>query len=226
VRLRWPVAGALTGLLLVIGVTVGWSVLGHPTAVTQLHPGTVTRLAAPLTSASPSDQPVPSDPPVPVSGPGGNPLPASTLPMPIRISIPTLKVDAAVTPEGVDATGEMAIPEDIHTIGWYQWGSAPGASAGSIVMVGHVDSAKTGAGAFFPLRTIADGALITITTTDGTSHDYRVIAREQFPKTTVPLSAIFDQSGPPRLVLATCGGAFDRATGSYLDNIVVTAQPA
>ncbi len=162
---------------------------------------------------------------MPVSGPGGNPLSPSSLPAPVRISIPTLNVNAPVTPEGVDATGEMAIPEDIRTIGWYQWGSTPGASAGSTVMVGHVDSAKSGAGAFFTLRTIADSAAITITTADGQSHVYRVIAREEFAKTVVPLAAIFDQSGPPRLVLATCGGAFDRATGSYEDNIVVTAQP-
>ena len=234
-RLRWPVSIAAVGVLLAVGSAVGWSVLDHPTAVKQLRPGTVAQLAQPATSDpvpgppdtdSPSEaQPVATDSPVPVSGPGGNPLSPSSLPAPVRISIPTLNVNSPVTPEGVDATGEMVIPEDIRTIGWYQWGSTPGGTAGSTVMVGHVDSAKTGAGAFFTLRTITDGALITVTTADGVSHGYRVIAREEFAKTTVPLAAIFDQSGPPRLVLATCGGAFDRTTRSYEDNIVVTAQP-
>jgi hypothetical protein len=52
-----------------------------------------------------------------------------------------------------------------------------------------------------------------------------VIAREEFPKTTIPLAAIFAQAGAPRLVLATCGGQFDEQTKSYRDNIVVTATP-
>ena len=120
----------------------------------------------------------------------------------------------------------MEIPTDIHTIGWYQWGSAPGASAGSIVMVGHVDSAVQGLGAFFYLKTLTQGALITVTTADNKVWNYHVVAREEFPKTNVPLAAIFDQAGPPRLILATCGGAFDRSTKSYYDNIVITALPA
>jgi Sortase domain len=241
-RLRWALLATVAGLAIAVGVPVGWSLLGHPTAMTQIGAGTVSRLAraapspAPVRSAPAGDRTTvaapdqapstSSDPSVPVSGPGGNPLNVSPLPAPTRISIPTLDIDAAVIPEGVDANGEMAIPKDIRTIGWYQWGSTPGAGVGSTVLVGHVDSAQTGIGAFFGLRTIADGALISITTADGKAHDYRVIAREEFPKTTVPLAAIFDQTGPPHLVLATCGGDFDHATGSYRDNIVVTAQPA
>jgi hypothetical protein len=120
----------------------------------------------------------------------------------------------------------MDIPTNIHTIGWYQWGAAPGNSAGSIVMVGHVDSAQQGLGAFFYLKTLTAGAPITVTTADNKTWNYHVVAREEFPKTTIPLAAIFDQAGPPRLILATCGGAFDHSTKSYYDNIVITALPA
>jgi hypothetical protein len=31
--------------------------------------------------------------------------------------------------------------------------------------------------------------------------------------------------GPPQLVLVTCGGEFDRRTGNYADNVIVTAAP-
>ena len=44
-------------------------------------------------------------------------------------------------------------------------------------------------------------------------------------KADLPLDEVFQRSGPPRLVLITCGGPFDRTTGSYQENIVVTAVP-
>jgi hypothetical protein len=37
---------------------------------------------------------------------------------------------------------------------------------------------------------------------------------------------VFAVGGPPRLVLITCGGAFDRRTRNYADNVVVFAEPA
>lgn len=36
---------------------------------------------------------------------------------------------------------------------------------------------------------------------------------------------LFTTTGAPRLVLITCGGPFDLATRTYLDNIVVFATP-
>jgi sortase (surface protein transpeptidase) len=227
-------------LLIAVGVPVGWSVMDRPTATHQIEPGSTVRLAEGAASApsAPSSQsattvtpnaasPPSQDSAIPVSGIGGNTLPAlAATAVPTRISIPALSINVPVVAEGVDSTGAMNIPANIHTIGWYQWGSAPGASAGSIVMVGHVDSAEQGLGAFFRLNTLTQGAVITVTTGDNKVWNYHVVAREEFPKTTVPLAAIFDQAGPSRLILATCGGAFDRSTKSYNDNIVITALPA
>jgi hypothetical protein len=36
---------------------------------------------------------------------------------------------------------------------------------------------------------------------------------------------LFATTGPPRLVLITCGGPFDSTTRNYQDNIVVFATP-
>ncbi|MEO9139281.1 MAG: class F sortase [Jatrophihabitans sp.] len=131
-----------------------------------------------------------------------------------------------MTSVGVLADGDMEIPEDIDTVGWYRFGSAPGASAGSIVIVGHVDSAERGEGAFFRLRNVSKGAPITVVTGDGHVFRYRVVGLEQYPKTAVPLDALFSRGGSPRLTLITCGGSFDASQRSYRDNVVVTAVPA
>jgi hypothetical protein len=42
----------------------------------------------------------------------------------------------------------------------------------------------------------------------------------------VPLDALFQRTGPPRLVLLTCGGEFQPELRSYADNVVVVAEPA
>ena len=144
----------------------------------------------------------------------------------MRLRISTIGMVAPVVPVGVDATGAMVIPEQVSTLGWYQYGALPGATAGSMVIAGHVDSARQGLGALFRLRGVPIGARIELTGTSGKIWDYRVIAREEFAKTTVPLRALFSHYGRPRLSLITCGGAFDAKAHSYEDNIVVTAVPA
>ncbi len=146
--------------------------------------------------------------------------------MPARLQIPALHLDAPIEPVGVESNGEMQIPEQISTIGWYKWGPAPGTSTGSVVMAGHVDSAAQGLGAFFYLRNLQAGATVTVTMGSGATRTYRVVGREEFPKTTVPLGQLFSRTGPERLTLITCGGGFDRNARSYYDNVVVTAVPA
>ncbi|MEO6702891.1 MAG: class F sortase [Jatrophihabitantaceae bacterium] len=214
---------------------LGWLALHRP-GDRQLNPGT----AAALASSVPSQldgtaQPSPTGtgqlkastaPSIPVTGPGGSRPSQPALPVPVRLVIASMSVDAPVVAEGVSPDGQMSIPADIDTIGWYRWGPAPGASTGSVVLVGHVDSAASGPGVFFQLRTLGVGAAVSVTTADRRVHRYRVISREEFPKTAVPLHQIFGKSGPARLTLATCGGPFDTATRSYRDNIVITAVPS
>ncbi len=52
--------------------------------------------------------------------------------------------------------------------------------------------------------------------------------RESMKKSLLPAEAprIFTRTGDYRLVLITCGGAFDEGARSYLSNVVITALPA
>jgi sortase (surface protein transpeptidase) len=134
-------------------------------------------------------------------------------------------VEAPVVPVGVTAAGVMVIPEPVDRVGWYRFGPAPGAAAGSVVLAGHVDSARQGRGALFGLRTIDVGSRIDLVTADGRTVGYRVTGRETIVKRRLPVERLFDRAGAPRLVLITCGGPFDEATSSYRDNLVVAADP-
>jgi sortase (surface protein transpeptidase) len=119
----------------------------------------------------------------------------------------------------------MAIPHDIHTVGWYRFGVGPGAAAGSAVLAGHVDDHIQGYGAFHGLARLAVGNPVQVTLADGTVVTYTVSAVTHVAKDALPAGQVFARDGPPRLTLVTCGGAFNRAVGGYVDNVVVTAVP-
>ncbi|MEH0973990.1 class F sortase [Micromonospora sp. CPCC 205546] len=146
---------------------------------------------------------------------------------PVRLVIPAIGVRATVDAVGINgATGEFEVPPSVDRIGWYRHGPGLEAKAGSVVVAGHVDSATQGEGAFFRLRELDRGDTLTATGVDGVGKEYRVIAREEYRKTKIPLDRYFARDGKPRLTLITCGGPFDAQARRYRDNIVVTAVPA
>ena len=44
-------------------------------------------------------------------------------------------------------------------------------------------------------------------------------------KTAFPTDLVYAPTLEPSLRLVTCGGVFDQAKGSYLDNVIVYADP-
>ncbi|MEV0427202.1 class F sortase [Micromonospora sp. NPDC050495] len=154
-------------------------------------------------------------------------LPADGTVPPTKLRVPAIGVTATVNPVGVSArTGEFDVPPSVDQVGWYRYGPGLEASTGSVVIAGHVDSAEQGKGAFFRLRDLDRSDLLTVTGADGRERRYRVVAREEYAKTRIPLDRYFARDGRPRLTLITCGGPFDPKTRHYRDNIVVTAVPA
>ncbi len=144
---------------------------------------------------------------------------------PIHVRIPSLRISAPVTPAGIDvAHGVLGLPTGIRRTGWWKDGMAPGATSGAILIAGHVDSARGGTGVFFELRRARPGDRVQLATTDGGTYTYRVVSVRSYRKTALPTS-IYSSKGAPRLVLATCGGPFDQASGHYRDNVVLTAVP-
>ena len=147
---------------------------------------------------------------------------------PISLSIPDLGVESPVVTTSMDASRSIVVPEDVMETGWYDGSRRLGASYGSTVIVGHRDSATQGSGALFGIEEIPLGATITVTAQDGTPHEFIVDSVELIDKSLLPTEAprIFTRTGDYRLVLITCGGAFDEGARSYLSNIVITALPA
>jgi Sortase domain len=150
--------------------------------------------------------------------------PAPSAGAPKQVRIPALGVRAAISPVAIDVRrGVLDLPASIQRAGWWQDGMTPGARSGTILIVAHVDSARAGAGAFFKLRHAKPGEAVQITT-HARTYTYRVASLHTYPKHALPTN-VYARDGTPRLVLITCGGPFDAATGHYRDNVVVTAVP-
>ncbi|MEV4141720.1 class F sortase [Dactylosporangium sp. NPDC049742] len=193
--------------------------------------GIVTMLAATVTACAEQPPPPTGTPPTAATSPAPEAsaapaAPAAAVP-PTGLKIDRLNLDAKVDAVGVDGkTGEFAVPPSVDVVGWYKWGPGANATAGSIVIAGHVDSAEQGRGAFFHLRDLGPGDPITLAGADGSTRRFTVTAREVYPKAKIPLERYFARDGAVRLTLITCGGPFDASTRHYRDNVVITAQPA
>ena len=146
---------------------------------------------------------------------------AADPPVGVRFDGRSAPVDAV----GLDADRQVVVPEDVRRAGWYAPGPQPGARAGSAVLVGHADDADQGLGTFAGLRELAAGDEVVVRTAAGRDLVYDVVSFERFAKAEVPMDRLFTTQGPHRLVLISCGGAFDPVRRSYADNVVVTAVP-
>lgn len=144
--------------------------------------------------------------------------------IPQRLALPALQMDAPIVPVGVLPGGGLVVPDNPHVLGWWQAGAHPGSGQGTVVIDGHVDTAADGPGALFELRELRPGDPVALSTDRGL-RSYVIVAVRSYLKADLP-AEVFADSGQPRLVIVTCGGAFNKQTRQYANNIVAYAVPA
>ena len=175
--------------------------------------------------------------------------PSSSVPdrsgVPVQLVIPFASsnhpdgVTAPVTADPLLPNGDLFVPPDPLTVSWASDDAMPGADRGTAILVGHVNFASV-VGALSDLAeyaTSAVGQTFTVTLADGRQLSYRVTGGVQYDKDQLAADpglrrVIYDQEstfgdggGTGRLVLVSCGGAFDHRTGNYEDNVFVFAMP-
>jgi hypothetical protein len=141
---------------------------------------------------------------------------------PVRLAIDGLGVDVPIRGVGLEADGQLEIPDETE-VGWYRLGASPG-ELGATVLAGHVNWRRVD-GPFVRLVQLEPGAPVVVTLADGTTRTYTVVERQQYAKDALPADRIWTHTGPETLVLITCGGSFNPAIRRYRDNIVVYAVP-
>jgi sortase (surface protein transpeptidase) len=144
--------------------------------------------------------------------------------VPVRIRIPAIDVDAKLISLGVDDQGEVQVPSLKRAMdaGWYEHGPTPG-EIGNAVVIGHVDSYKIGPAVFFKLGKLEPGDTIEVVRIDRSVATFRVDGVQSFPKDEFPAELVYGPSDRPSLRVVTCGGAYDKKTRNYRDNVIVFA---
>jgi sortase (surface protein transpeptidase) len=165
--------------------------------------------------------PQPGEVPPAAAGTQTTAPPPADLGDPLRVTIPAIGVDAALVPVGLRADGAMQTP-GFGLAAWYSPGPRPG-RPGPAVVVAHVDSKANGPDVFYRLRELAAGDEVVVHYRTS-AVTFVVTGKEQAAKTALPADKIWNGATAPVLRLITCGGAFDRAARSYLDNVIVYAD--
>ena len=187
-----------------------------------------------------------------IASPAAGPPPPETVDrsgVPVRLVIPFASrnhpegVTAPISADPLTPRGDLFVPPDPRTVSWAQEDAAPGAGRGTAILVGHVNYVVDGRvvrGALSDLAEYANdhvGRTFTVVLADGRELTYRITGGEQYDKDELAAQpqlrrVLYDQEsafgpepGTGRLVLVSCGGAFDVGSGNYEDDIFLSALP-
>ena len=142
---------------------------------------------------------------------------------PVRLALPGF-VDAPVVPVATGRDGLLQVPKSPTNVGWWAAGAAPGSAGGTVLLVGHVDSARHGRGVFAPLWDVPVGTTVAVTAGDGGVHRYRIVARRIYRQEALP-SNLFRGASKPRLALVTCISPYNASEHRYTQNLVLYGVP-
>lgn len=144
---------------------------------------------------------------------------------PLTVTLPSGRV-LPVDPAETLPDGALAVPEDITRAGWWIGSSRLGDPFGSVVLAAHVDSFTQGVGPAIELLSARPGDTVRLTG-QHLAQKYRITSVRLVPQVDLRhQTVVFSAAGDRRLVLITCGGAYDASLGGYQDNVVVMARPA
>jgi LPXTG-site transpeptidase (sortase) family protein len=203
----------LCGVVLAVAVLTGGC---HATGQATAGPGRQTTVAGPILPAR--SVPAPSTSVAPPTRSAGA-LPAS-------VRIPSIDASSTLVPLGLNPDGTVQVPPVSTPLqaGWYSGGSAPG-ETGPAVLLGHVDGDKQ-IGVFFRLHELKAGDPVLVTRADGSILRFTVTKVTKVSKDAFPTDAVYGPTRDAELRLVTCGGTFDHAAHSYVDNVIVYAALA
>jgi hypothetical protein len=232
---RGSIAAAVTALLLLVGGVLVVKALLGPGAPPQpsqsqaqgspgpsptTAPDTKATGTGPTSSGPTSNTPMCSGPTAAANDFGLLLGPSD----PVALRIPSIGVDTkGLVSLRLDSSGKLQAPTDFDRAGWYAGGPTPG-EFGPAVIGAHVDS-KAGPAVFYELGSLRKGAKVMVARKDGSTATFVVDRVARYSKADFPTRTVYgDTGGRAELRLITCGGAFDQATGHYVDNIVAFAH--
>jgi sortase (surface protein transpeptidase) len=219
----------VTGVLALSGVSLIGYAATHQQQQLPQPPLTVISTTASPKPTSANDRPAPptstSRRPGPATAAPRVVGPILTASKPVSLAIPAIGVQSSLMDVGRTAQGTLEVPApgpNYNKAAWYRHSPTPG-SLGPAVILGHVDSKADGPSVFYKLGTLRPRDTVRVTRADNSVAVFTVDTVRRFQKSAFPTQLVYGNTNHAALRLITCGGPFDRDTGSYSDNIVVMA---
>ena len=217
---RRGIFAAAAGVLALAGgltVAVGLGGRGGPPAPDPVPSAGAARTS---TETAPPGSPTPASPTAAPVAPVSDLGPLLAASPPVAVDIPSIDVHTTgLVPLSVGADGVLPAPTDFATAGWYTGGPTPG-QLGPAIIAAHVDG-PDGPALFYRLGELTAGSEVAVTREDGTVARFTIDSVESYAKAEFPTSRVYGNStNRAELRLITCGGAFDRTTGHYVDNVI------
>ena len=191
-------AGVLAGVGLFALSGLAFPALPAPTAVERLQPGAL---------------------PLPRMPDGGVKVDTT----PVRLVIPSIKVDATIESRGLDAQRNIDTPRDFRNVAWYNAGPKPG-QPGNAIINGHVNW-WTGDAVFTHLSRLRAGDEVRVVRADGSVAVFKVADKHVVEANARPAS-LFAPSSSATLTLITCSGVWNPLTQSDTQRLLVRATLA
>jgi LPXTG-site transpeptidase (sortase) family protein len=144
--------------------------------------------------------------------------------LPRYLLIPKTGVKARVLQIGVDTSGHLAAPDNIHDAAWYTGSAKPGQS-GATVLDGHVASLNA-PGVFHDVKQLRSGDTLQIVRGDNQVLTYLVVKSQIYASGAVDmLQALAPITpGKPGLNLITCAGKVKPGTHQFDSRLIVFAE--
>jgi sortase family protein len=149
-------------------------------------------------------------------------IPALASSNPTEVHIDKINATSSLIPLGLNKDRTIATPpvgEPLQA-SWYKLGPTPGAQ-GPAVILGHINGGGKD-GIFAHLSELKPGDQVQVKREDGKTAVFTITKMEQYPKDKFPTQAVYGDTPDAQIRLITCGGAFNKAAKSYLDNIVAS----
>lgn len=142
---------------------------------------------------------------------------------PQTISIPSVGINAHITPVGLTVDGNMNVPESFDNVGWYKYGPVPG-RVGSAVIDGHLDDGKGNPGVFYNLAEVRIGDSVFVFNKNGEKVQFKVTRIQLVDYDAPPIQEIFGETDGEYLNLITCDGIWIPEQKTYSDRLVIFTE--
>jgi sortase (surface protein transpeptidase) len=143
---------------------------------------------------------------------------------PVRLTIPSIKVEAPILDVGRAKDGTVDVPplKRHNEAGWFDEGPTPG-QFGPALIVGHADT-RSGPSIFHDLGRLKPGQRVEVLRSDHRVAVFEINSVEHFGKAKLPIQRVYGDYSRPSLRLVTCGGTWLGGAQGYSDNVIVFAS--